>query len=126
MPKPNQANPRVTLSLTKQYPLGSLNAKRYQALREYYGNDLKKMMEQAIWAVLGPIGSALSQMPPEQVQGQVGAAKDLVQALHFEALDQSGGDWGEVLGTEPDLHSEGEPGAEPDLEFGADPLLDIL
>lgn len=126
MPKPNQANPRVTLNLTKQYPIGSLNAQRYQALKDYYGNDLKKLMEQAIWAVLGPIGSALSQMPPEQVQGQVAAAKDLVQALHFAALDQVGGFQEASPDIEPDPLSELEPGAEPELEFGADPLLDIL
>lgn len=95
-----QANPRLTLKISKQYPVTSLNGKRFAALRDYFGDDLERHMIQAMWSVLGPLGSSLAELPEKDVQGHLNSGKLLVKGFHQEALDIIGG--GEALpeGTE--------------------------
>lgn len=95
-----QANPRLTLKITKQYPVTSLNGKRFAALRDYFGDDLERHMIQAMWSVLGPLGSSLAELPEKDVQGHINSSKLLVKGFHQEALDMIGG--GEALPDELD------------------------
>lgn len=81
---------RVSVNFTKQYPADSLNAQRYKALKAYYGNDLKKLVEQALWVVLGPLGSALTGKPSDVIEQQLKASKTLFDSLQFEAKDLGG------------------------------------
>ena len=81
---------RVSVNFTKQYPVDSLNAQRYKALKEYYGGDLKKLVEQALWVVLGPLGSALAGKPSDAIEQQLKASKTLFDSLQFEAKDLGG------------------------------------
>lgn len=94
MGEKKQANPRLTLKITKQYPVTSLNGKRFAALRDYFGEDLERHMIQAMWSVLGPLGSALAELPEKDVQGHINSGKLLIKGFHQEALDLLGG--GEV------------------------------
>ena len=94
MGEKKQANPRLTFKITKQYPVTSLNGKRFAALRDYFGEDLERHMIQAMWSVLGPLGSALAELPEKDVQGHINSGKLLIKGFHQEALDLLGG--GEV------------------------------
>ncbi|NJM68060.1 MAG: hypothetical protein HC851_21525 [Acaryochloris sp. RU_4_1] len=82
------------MKISKQYPVSSLNGKRFTALRDYFGDDLERHMVQAMWAVLGPLGSALAELPEKEIQAHLTSSKLLVKGFHQEASDLIGG--GEV------------------------------
>lgn len=86
----SEENKTVSLSLSVQYPSDSLNGRRYKALKAYYGKDLRKLVEQAVWAVLGPLGSAAAGLPADAIEAQARASKSLIAALQYEALDMGG------------------------------------
>lgn len=100
MREKKQTNPRLTLKISKQYPVTSLNGKRFAALRDYFGEDLERHMIQAMWAVLGPLGLTLAELPEKEIQGHINSSKLLIQGFHQEALDMIGG--GEAIPEEPD------------------------
>lgn len=90
---------RRTMKIQLQYPEQSLNGQRLAALRGYFGGDLERHMIQAMWSVLGPLGSSLAELPEKDVQGHLNSSKLLIKGFHQEALDTIGS--GEVLPDEP-------------------------
>lgn len=79
---------RITLRVIKQYPADSVRGKQYQALKEYYEPaELKRLIEQVIWAVLGPTGSALMGSSLDEVERQLIRSKTLIAALHYSATE---------------------------------------
>ena len=92
---------RRTMKIQLQYPDQSLNGRRLEALRGYFGDNLERVMIQAMWSVVGPLGSALAELPEKDVQGHINSGKLLIKGFHQEALDMIGG--GEVT---PDVTTE--------------------
>lgn len=85
---------RRTMKIQLQYPDQSLNGRRLEALRGYFGDNLERVMIQAMWSVVGPLGSTLADLPEKEVQGHINSGKLTIKGFHQEALDMIGG--GEV------------------------------
>lgn len=86
---------RRTMKIQLQYPDQSLNGRRLEALRKYFGDDLERNMIQAMWAVLGPLGSILAKLPEQDIQFHLNSSKLTIKGFRQEALDMIGG--GEAL-----------------------------
>lgn len=86
---------RRTMKIQLQYPEQSLNGQRLMALRGYFRDDLERVMIQAMWSVLGPLGSSLAELPEKDIQGHLNGSQLLIKGFHQEALDVIGS--GEVL-----------------------------
>lgn len=91
MGEKKQANARLTITISKQYPVTSLNGQRLAALRKYFGDDLERNMIQAMWAVLGPLGSILAELPQQDIQFHLNSSKLTIKGFRQEALDMIGG-----------------------------------
>ena len=83
---------RRTMKIQLQYPDQSLNGRRLEALRDYFGDNLERVMIQAMWSVVGPLGSTLADLPEKEVQGHLSSGKLLIKGFHQEALDMIGGE----------------------------------
>ena len=82
---------RKTMKIQLQYPEQSLNGQRLEALRRYFGDDLERNMIQAMWAVLGPLGSILAKLPEQDIQFHLNSSKHTIKGFRQEALDMIGG-----------------------------------
>ncbi|UJB73279.1 hypothetical protein HRE53_31990 (plasmid) [Acaryochloris sp. 'Moss Beach'] len=82
------------MKIQLQYPDQSLNGRRLEALRGYFGDNLERVMIQAMWSVVGPLGSSLAELPEKEIQGHINGGKLHIKGFHQEALDLIGG--GEV------------------------------
>lgn len=87
-----EENKRVAMKFSRQYSSSSVRGKQYQALKEYYeADELKRLIEQIIWAILGPTGSALMGSSLDEVERQLIRSKDLIAVLNYSALELAGG-----------------------------------
>lgn len=82
---------RVALNVTRQYPVDSLAGRRVKALRNYYrAGELKTLVENAIWLVLGPLASALEGTDQAEVTRQIQANMIAIQLIQHQTLEMVG------------------------------------